>query len=144
MSSPHTSQHVFDAYSFTHILHGVIYYGLLSRLAPRLSLAWRLWVAVTLAAVWEVIENTNFVIERYRNVTASLGYRGDTIANSLGDILSCAIGFLLAKRLGLWGSVALFVLIEATLLLWIRDSLVLELVMLLCPIKAIREWQMGQ
>ena len=144
VQSPHNSQHLFDPYSFTHILHGVIYCGLLSWLAPRLSLAWRLCVAVGLAAAWEVFENTDFVIDRYRTVTAAFGYHGDTIANSLGDIFSCAVGFLLARRLGLWGSLALFVVIEGTLLLWIRDSLVLELVMLVYPINAIREWQMGQ
>ncbi len=141
--SAHNSQHLFDPYSFTHVLHGVVFYGLLSRLAPRLSLAWRFWAAVTLAATWEVIENSDFVIHRYRTVTAMLGYEGDSIANSLGDILSCALGFLLARRLGLWGSLALFAVTEVVLLLWIHDSLLLEVLMLLWPIKAIKEWQMG-
>jgi hypothetical protein len=143
VQSPHTSQHLFDPYSFTHILHGVVFYGLLNAIAPRLSLAWRFCAAVTLAAAWEVIENTDFVIHRYRTMTASLGYQGDSIANSLGDILSCAVGFLLARRLGLWGSLALFVGIEVVLLLWIKDSLLLELLMLLYPMRAIRQWQMA-
>jgi hypothetical protein len=142
--SAHTSQHLFDPYSFTHILHGLVFYGLLSRVAPRLSLAWRFCAAVTLAATWEVIENSDFVIHRYRTATASWGYQGDSIANSLGDILSCALGFLLARRLGLWGSLALFAVTEVALLLWIRDSLVLEVLMLLWPINAIKEWQMGR
>jgi hypothetical protein len=139
--SAHNSQHLFDPFTFTHVLHGVVYCGLLGWVAPRLSSAWRLWVAVALAACWEVVENTDFVIHRYRAVTASLGYQGDSIANSLGDILGCAVGFLLARRLGLWGSLGLFLVTEAALLLWIRDSLVLELLMLVCPIDGIKQWQ---
>src|SRR5262249_17261203 len=141
--SEHNSQHPFDPYSFTHVLHGVLLCGLLSRLAPRLPPAWRLCVAVALEALWEVIENSDFVIGPYRSVAGGLGYEGDTIANSLGDIFSCVVGFLLARRLGLWGSLALFVVIEAVLLLWIRDSLVLEIVMLVHPNGAIRRWQAG-
>jgi hypothetical protein len=140
--SEHNSQHLLDPYSFTHILHGVVWYAVLSRITPRLALVWRFSLAVALAAAWEMMENTDFVIERYRNATASLGYRGDSIANSLGDMLSCAVGFLLARRLGPWGSLALFVAVELMLLLWIRDSLLLEIVMLFHPFRAVREWQM--
>jgi hypothetical protein len=141
--SAHNSQHLFDPYSFTHILHGVLLCGLLAWLAPRLPAAWRFCLAVALEAVWEVIENSDIVIDRYRTATAAFGYRGDTVANSLGDILSCAVGFLLARRLGPWGSLALFVAIEAVLLVWIRDSLLLEVLMLFWPIDAIKRWQVG-
>src|SRR5262249_55221430 len=127
----------------THVLHGLVFYGLLRLVAPRLSIVWRFWAAVTLAAVWEVVENSDFVIQRYRAETLAWGYQGDSIANSLGDILCCAVGFLLARRLGLWGSVALFVATEVALLLWIRDSLLLEVLMLVHPMDVIKHWQMG-
>jgi hypothetical protein len=141
--SAHNSQHPFDPYSFTHVLHGVLLCGLLGWAVPRLAPRWRLCLAVALEAVWEVVENSEFVIQRYRSATAALGYQGDTVVNSLGDILSCVVGFLLARRLGPWGSLVLFVVIEAALLLWIRDSLVLQLLMLLCPIDAVKRWQTG-
>jgi hypothetical protein len=91
---------------------------------------------------WEVVENSPFVIERYRSHTAALGYEGDSIANSLGDILSCAIGFALARRLGLWGSIILFGGTELALLIWIRDSLLLNVLMLIHPFEGVRGWQM--
>jgi len=140
---PHTSQHPFDPYSFTHVLHGLILCGLISWLAPRLPATWRFCLAVALEATWEVIENSNVVIDHYRTATAALGYRGDTVANSLGDILSCVVGYLLARRLGLWWSVALFVAVEVVLLFWIRDSLVLEVLMLFFSIHTIKRWQLG-
>jgi hypothetical protein len=141
--SSHNSQHVFDPYSLTHVLHGVIFYGLLTWGLPRMSLAWRLALAVSLEAGWEVFENTELVIQRYRTATLALGYQGDTVANSLGDVVSCAIGFLLARRLRIRYSVALFVAIEVVLLFWIRDSLLLNIVMLIHPMEAIKAWQMG-
>src|SRR4051812_17714037 len=92
---PHNSQHLFDPYSLTHVLHGVLFCGLLVWLVPRRPAAWRLWLAVVLESVWEVVENSNAVIERYRAATAAQGYTGDSVANSLGDILSCVVGFVL-------------------------------------------------
>jgi hypothetical protein len=138
-----TSQHLFDPYSFTHVLHGVAFCGLLAWGLPRAPWAWRLWLGVAAEAAWEVIENTEFVINRYREATAALGYTGDTVVNSLGDVLACALGFLAAQRLGLLRSVALFVLIEVVLLLTIRDSLLLNILMLVYPLEGIREWQAG-
>jgi uncharacterized protein DUF2585 len=139
--SGHCSQHFLDPYSFTHILHGLVFYGALVWLLPRLAFPWRLWLVLALEALWEVIENTEFVIERYRTATAAFGYEGDSIANSLGDILSCAVGVLLARFLGLRRSIVLFVLIELVLLVWIRDNLTLSVVMLVCPLEAIKSWQ---
>jgi len=143
IQSAHNSQHLLDPYSFTHVLHGLVLWGILSWVAPRLAVPWRLCAAVALEAVWEVVENTDLVIAHYRAATASLGYQGDTVANSLGDILSCTVGLLLARRLGPWVSLVLFVTLEVVLILWIRDSLLLQLVMLICPIEAIKHWQMG-
>jgi hypothetical protein len=138
---PHTSQHLFDPYSFTHILHGILLCGLLAWITPRLTPPWQLSIAVFVESLWEVFENSAFVIERYRATTMALGYAGDTIINSLGDIFSCAIGFVLARRLGLWGSLLLFLAIESALLFWIHDSLRLNVVMLIYPIDAIKAWQ---
>ena len=129
--SSHNSQHLFDPYSFTHILHGVLLWGLLAWAWPKLSPTWRLCLAVCIEALWEVLENTDFTIHRYRELTIALDYQGDTIANSLGDILSCVVGFALARRIGLWGSVGLFLGIEIVLFLWIGDSLVLDVIRLI-------------
>ena len=141
--SQHTSQHFLDPYSFTHVLHGVVLCGLLAWCCARLSLRWRFLLALALEALWEVCENSEFVIRRYREATAALGYQGDTVANSLGDIMCCGVGFLVARRLGLRRALVLFVLIELGLLIWIRDSLVLEVLMLLYPVAAIKAWQVG-
>lgn len=140
--SSDNSQHFLDPYSFTHVLHGFAYGGLLAWAVPRLSPAWRLCLAVLVEAMWEVIENSDFIIQRYREATAALGYQGDTLVNSLGDILCCGIGFLMARRLGFRRTLALFVVTEVVLLLWIRDSLLLEVLMLLLPVDAIKAWQM--
>jgi hypothetical protein len=141
--SSDNSQHLLDPYSFTHLLHGFLFWWLLAWAAPRLSIVWRLTLAVTIEALWEVFENSNFVIQRYREATLALGYQGDTIINSLGDILLCALGFLLARWLGWRRSLLLFVLTELVLLLWIRDSLILNILMLIYPLDGIKEWQMG-
>ena len=141
--SSDNSQHLLDPYSFTHLLHGFLFWWLLAWVAPRLSNIWRLALAVSIEALWEVIENSNFVIQRYREATFALGYQGDTIVNSLGDILLCALGFLIARQLGTRRSLLLFVLTEAVLLIWIRDSLILNIMMLIYPLDGIKEWQMG-
>ena len=138
-----TSQHLFDPYAFTHVLHGVVFCGLLAWALPRVPLARRLLLAVAAEAAWEVVENTQLVIDRYREATAALGYTGDTILNSLGDLAACALGFLAAARLGLTRSVVFFLAVEAVLILTIRDSLLLNVVMLIYPLEGIREWQTG-
>ena len=139
-----TSQHLFDPYTFTHVLHGLAFCGLLALLLPRVSWRWRLVLAVSAEALWEVIENTDFVIRRYREATAALGYEGDTIVNSLGDVIACALGFLIARRLGLLRSALLFAATELALLFWIRDSLVLNIILLLYPSEKLRAGQAGR
>src|SRR5687767_8654500 len=142
--SSHNSQHFFDPYSFTHVLHGFAFCWLLTLAIPRISATWRLTLATLLEAAWEVFENTEFVIQRYREETAALGYNGDSIFNSFGDILTCIIGFMIAQRLGFKRSVLVFVATELVLILWIRDSLLLEILMLVYPIESLKAWQMGQ
>ena len=142
-TSNHNSQHLFDPYVFTHVLHGVVFYGVLAWACPRWTWSWRLCLATLVEAAWELLENTNFIIERYRTATASVDYFGDTVANSLGDILGCGLGFWLAWRIGVRGSVALFAVTELVLIVWIRDSLLLSILMLITPIEAIKSWQLG-
>lgn len=141
--SPDTSQHLFDPYSFTHVLHGFAFAGLLALILPRAGRTWQLVFAVALEAAWEVIENTEYVVNRYREATAALGYAGDTVVNSLGDVVACALGFLLARRLGAVKTLILFVAVEAALLLWIRDSLLLNILLLVYPSETLRAWQAG-
>jgi hypothetical protein len=139
--SSDNSQQLFGSFTFTHVLHGFLLCGLLALLVPRLSALWRLSVAVSIEALWEVAENSEFIIGRYREWTVAHGYHGDTIVNSFGDILACGLGFGLARNLGFRRAFAVFMLTEAVLIVWIRDSLLLNILMLIHPIEAIREWQ---
>lgn len=137
----HCSQHLLDPYSLTHFSHGLIFSMLLAIVAPRWSLARRLAVAVALAAAWEVLENSRFVIDRYRTATMSLNYLGDSVVNSLGDIGACALGFMVAERIGWRWALGAFLAIEVLLLLWIRDNLLVGTLMLVAPIDSIKAWQ---
>jgi hypothetical protein len=141
--SAETSQHLFDPYSLTHILHGFAFCGLLALAVPKLAARWRFCLAILLESVWEIVENTNYVISRYREATAAFGYAGDTVLNSVGDIVACAFGFLLARRLGWRRTLVAFALVELLLIVTIRDSLLLNILMLLHPSDAIRSWQAG-
>jgi hypothetical protein len=140
--SSSNSQQLFDPYSFTHILHGFLLFWLLLLLSRKLAPSWQLLIAVALEAAWEVFENTRFVIDHYRTETAALGYEGDTIVNSFGDLACALAGFLVARQLGLRRSLLVFLVVEVVLLVWIKDSLLLQLLMLLRPVGAIKLWQM--
>jgi len=129
-------------------MHGFMFAGLLLLLfrfviKRDVSTAWRLVIALVLEGSWEIMENTNAVIDRYREATAALGYRGDSVANSMGDIVCCAAGLLIARKLGWLRSLPIFIATEIILLFWIRDSLLLEMLMLIHPIEAIKMWQMA-
>jgi Protein of unknown function (DUF2585) len=139
----HNSQHLFDPYSLSHISHGILFCGLCAWLLPKARFAWWLVAAMAIEVAWEILENTPFVINRYRAATISLDYYGDSVANSFGDVLSCFCGFLIARYLGLWRSIVLLVVLEMVLLFWIRDNLLLNVVMLIHPVDAIRAWQSG-
>jgi len=140
--SADNSQHFLDPYSFTHVLHGFLFFWLIALLLRRLSGSWQVVLALGIEGAWEVFENTNFIIDRYRSETAALGYNGDTVINSLGDLACCLLGFVVARRLGLKRSLAVFLVVEIILILWIRDSLLFEILMLVVPVDAIRAWQM--
>ena len=140
----HNSQHLFDPYSFTHVLHGLGFYGLLHLIFRRkISFAWLLFITVFLESAWEILENSNAVIERYRAATISLEYFGDSVTNSFGDIVCCLTGFFIARKIAIWQSFALFALTEIVLMLWIHDSLLVNILMLIYPIEAVKNWQMG-
>jgi hypothetical protein len=137
------SQRVFDPYSVSHIVHGFLFYGLLSLGARRTPITFRLVAAIALEAAWEVLENSPLIIDRYRAVTIAQGYVGDSILNSVSDIILAATGFLLAWRLPVRVSVGLVVTAEVLMLLLIRDNLTLNILMLIWPVEAIRTWQMA-
>ena len=140
-----TSQAFLDPYSFTHVLHGLAFAGVLAIIVRRhLPTGWQLSLAIGFEAVWEIIENTNTVIDRYREATAALGYHGDTVVNSLGDIACCGLGFVIARKLGFVRSIIVFAATEVVLLIVIRDSLLLEIVMLVFPIQSIKTWQLAR
>jgi hypothetical protein len=138
-----TSQTFLDPYSLTHVLHGLMFCGLLTLLVRGMPVRWQIFTAIAMESAWELIENTNTVIQRYREATAALGYNGDTVVNSLGDIMCCGIGFMIGRRLGWRRSIMVFVATELVLLIWIRDSLLLEILTLIHPINAIKVWQLG-
>jgi hypothetical protein len=141
--SLHNSQHLIDPYSFTHVLHGVLYYALLWLVFRGRWPPLRALLALAAEVGWEIVENTNTVIEAYRESTISLNYYGDSIGNSMGDVASFVLGYTLAMGLPALVSAVGFVVVEAVLLLTIRDSLVLNVVMLLHPVEAIKRWQLG-
>jgi hypothetical protein len=138
---PAQSQMLLDWYSFSHVVHGVLFYALLWLVARRLPVGRRFTLALLIEAGWEVIENTPMVIDRYRATTVALGYSGDSIVNSLSDIAMMALGFLVARKLPLWASIALCAALELIPLLVIRDNLTLNVWMLLAPNDAVLAWQ---
>jgi len=139
--SPQTSQMLADWYSFSHIVHGLLFYAFLWLVFRRWPVRSRFLAALLIESAWEVIENTPFVIDRYRETTAALGYNGDSIVNSVSDILMMCIGFLAARKLPLWASIVLVVALEVVPLFVIRDNLTLNVWNLLAPNAAVQAWQ---
>ena len=139
--SPRTSQMLSDWYSFSHIVHGLLFYAALWLIARRWPVPWRFLVALAIETAWEVTENTPFVIDRYRATTAALGYTGDSVINSISDIAMMCIGFFIARKLPVWSSIALLILLELVPLFVIRDNLTLNVWTLLAPNAAVQAWQ---
>ena len=149
VQSAENSQHLSDWYSFSHVIHGLLFYGAAHLLWRRwrwlaaIPARWALAMAVALEAAWEILENSPIIIDRYRAVTVSWGYEGDSVVNSMADIGCTALGFWLAARLPVWASVALASAFELFTLWAIRDNLTLNVLMLVWPIEAVRQWQAG-
>jgi hypothetical protein len=141
--SAKTSQMLSDWYSFSHVVHGLLFYAGLWLVARRWPVAWRFVAALLIEAGWEVIENTPVVIDRYRETTAALGYTGDSVLNSMSDIAMMALGFLAARKLPVWAAVVLVLVLEIVPLVAIRDNLTLNVLMLLWPSQAVGAWQAG-
>ena len=149
VQSSENSQHIADWYSFSHVIHGLLFYFFAHllwrhwRLFGGRPAAWALPIAVAFEAFWELLENSPLIIDRYRAVTVSFGYAGDSVVNSLADIGFMALGFWIARLLPVWASVALAIAFELFTLFMIRDNLTLNIVMLVWPLDAVRTWQAG-
>jgi Protein of unknown function (DUF2585) len=143
IKSDQNSQQIADPYTLTHVIHGALFYGLTRLVLPWGSLGTRAIAAIAAEAAWEVYENTDTVVGRYRTETISLGYYGDSVINSMTDILACVVGFVLAWRLPRSVTIAWVIVVEVVLAFWIRDNLTLNILMLVHPIRAIRTWQAG-
>lgn len=141
--SSENSQHISDWYTFSHIIHGFGFYTLLWFFFRRMSLSLRLVIATMLETAWEVLENTAMVIQRYREVTISLDYFGDSILNSTMDTLAMVAGFILACRLPVWLVLTLTIIMEVGVAYFIRDNLILNIIMLIYPFQALLRWQAG-
>jgi hypothetical protein len=141
--SAENSQHITDWYTPSHIVHGLLFYGALHLVAGRLGLLPRAVIATLVEAAWEIIENTEVVIQRYREATIALDYFGDSVLNSVSDIAAMWVGFALAARLPVWASVALALALEIGVALVIRDNLTLNVLMLLWPLDSVKAWQAG-
>jgi hypothetical protein len=139
--SSENSQRVADAYSFSHLIHGMFFYVVLSLFARKLPVKYRFVIALILESAWEILENSPIIINRYREVTISLGYVGDSVLNSVCDVGMAAIGFLMARFSKVWVTISLVIIFELGCLFWVRDNLTLNVIMLVHPVESIRVWQ---
>ncbi|MEK6541376.1 MAG: DUF2585 domain-containing protein [Pseudomonadota bacterium] len=143
VNSAENSQHLSDWYSFSHIIHGFLFFAALKWLLPRVHLGWRLVIATGVEASWEILENTPMVIDRYREATMAFGYSGDSVLNSMSDCAMMIIGFLFAARVRARIWIPIAIAFELFTLWRIRDNLTLNVLMLVYPVESIRDWQGG-
>ena len=141
--SGENSQRVADPYSFSHLVHGMLFYGFLWLVARKLPVRYRFLMALAVETGWELLENSPLIIHRYREATIALGYAGDSVLNSLSDILMMTLGFWFASRAPTRVTVAAIIVMEIGCALWVRDNLTLNVIMLIHPVAAIKAWQMA-
>lgn len=141
--SSENSQHLSDWYTPSHILHGILFFGFFALILPRAPINLRLALSLVIECAWEIVENTDMIINRYREATISLDYFGDSIVNSSADIAAMVVGFFLAARLPIWASIAIIIGFEALTIWLIRDGLALNILMLVWPLDAVKVWQAG-
>ena len=141
VQSSENSQHLSDWYTPSHIIHGFIFFGLGRLLLRKWPLGLALCAAILVEGAWEILENSPVIIDRYREVTISYGYAGDSIVNSVFDLVWMIFGFFLASRLPWKVTLALALLFEAFTAYMIRDNLALNVLMLVAPVESVKEWQ---
>ncbi|KRS19664.1 DUF2585 family protein [Roseovarius indicus] len=137
------NQQFLDWYAPSHLLHGLLFYAALWLAVPRMAIGWRLVIATVVECGWEIVENTDAMIQRYRDTTVSADYVGDSVLNSVSDVVAMWVGFALARFVPVWVSVAVVIGFEVLTALVIRDGLALNILMLLWPLEAVKEWQGG-
>lgn len=142
-SSPETSQHISDWYTFSHVLHGVIFYALLKLVFPRAPTGVLFLAALVIEAAWEIAENTPMIVDRYRQLALAQGYSGDSVLNSVFDLIAAAVGFLIARYAPVWATISMAVMFEVGVGFAIRDNLTLNVIQLIYPLEAITRWQAG-
>ncbi|TFI58403.1 DUF2585 family protein [Sphingomonas parva] len=143
VQGPDNSQHLADWYTFSHIIHGFLFYALGWAFLRRNPPGDRLLAAVSIEAGWELLENSQWIIDRYRQATMALGYNGDSVLNSVADIGWMTLGWAVARRLPVWATIVLALAFELLALLMVRDNLTLNVLMLVAPVDAVRVWQAG-